>query len=221
MVIKPLKSALKRRLPGTWLARYGETRELLSWYLQGRPLPPPHVYKRKTVLRYARRFRLRTLVETGTGDGTMVLGTLTSFEKIHTIELDDRLHEHAVKLFADSPHVELHRGDSSVRLAEVLAGHGGDCLFWLDGHWSGGVTARGPKDTPIAEELEAIFAHPQRGHVLLIDDARFFTGEDDYPALEVLKNRVLTARPGWSFQVARDIIRITPPRRWTCGRSSG
>jgi hypothetical protein len=86
-------------------------------------------------------------------------------------------------------------------------------LFWLDGHYSGGITAKGRTDTPVAEELEHILTHPVMGHVVLIDDARCFVGQDHYPTLDELKEMILNKRPDWVFDVENDIIRVHHRRR--------
>jgi hypothetical protein len=84
-------------------------------------------------------------------------------------------------------------------------------LFWLDGHYSGGATARGHKDCPVLEELDAIFNSPFE-HVIYIDDARLFTGKDDYPTLEALKAYVHDRKPGYTMDVVNDCIRLTPAK---------
>jgi hypothetical protein len=59
-------------------------------------------------------------------------------------------------------------------------------------------------------ELDAILAHPVRGHVLLIDDARCFTGEEGWPSLAQLRAHIESAGPGLTFEVAADIVRVHP-----------
>jgi hypothetical protein len=81
----------------------------------------------------------------------------------------------------------------------------------LDGHYSAGITARGDLDTPIMAELSAICDHPIDGHVILIDDARCFTGEDDYPTVDEVRDFVASRKPDHGFELALDIMRITPP----------
>lgn len=82
-------------------------------------------------------------------------------------------------------------------------------LFWLDGHYSEGFTAKGDKETPIYDELNWIFSVPERRHVIIIDDARCFGVYADYPTLAELKRFVEEKRPGASFVVEDDSIRIT------------
>src|ERR1700680_76381 len=65
------------------------------WIAQGRPVPPPHVIKRRTVLSYGRRHNLRVLVETGTYRGDMVYAMQHFFKRIVSIELAPVLHERA------------------------------------------------------------------------------------------------------------------------------
>lgn len=84
------------------------------------------------------------------------------------------------------------------------------CLFWLDAHYSRGDTARGEEETPILKELELIGAHPVRGHLLLIDDARCFGVDEGYPSIERMRETAARLFPSSAFSVDRDIIRIIP-----------
>ena len=58
------------------------------------------------------------------------------------------------------------------------------------------------------EELGAIYRHNPTAHVILIDDARHFTGAGDYPSLDELRRLVDEWSPGASIEVADDIIRL-------------
>lgn len=183
------------------------SRELAAWYRDGRPAPPPPAAKQRIVADHAKRFRCQCLVETGTYRGDMVEAQKRRFRQIFTIELDARLYERAVARFRADRHVVVLQGDSGRLLPAVISRLEGPTLFWLDGHYSGGLTARGESDTPVVQELAAILADPSSTHVVLIDDARCF-GSGDYPSVDEIRRRVQLARPGWSVQVEDDIIRI-------------
>jgi hypothetical protein len=114
----------------------------------------------------------------------------------------------ATKKFEKEKHISLYLGDSGEQIGNVLALLRSPCLFWLDGHYSEGFTAKGKLNTPIIEELTQIFAHPIKTHVILVDDARCFTGKDDYPTLEYLREFVKRHNPNLQFTVEHDIIRI-------------
>jgi hypothetical protein len=83
----------------------------------------------------------------------------------------------------------------------------------LDAHYSGGITAGSERSQPVLDELAAILAHPVSGHVILIDDARGFTGEEASPKMEELQRLVALHKPRWTFKVRDDIIRVHEPRR--------
>jgi len=53
------------------------------------------------------------------------------------------------------------------------------CLFWLDGHYSGAIMAKGPIETPVVQELLGFLRYCVDGCVMLVDDARDFNGERD------------------------------------------
>lgn len=192
-------SALKGRL------------EVLAWRRRGSPLPPPDVFKRATVRAYRKAYGPRVLVETGTFRGDMMFVQQFRFDRLYSIELDPILFQKAAGRFRESPHIRILQGDSGRVLPGLIREIGAPCLFWLDGHYSGGETARGVSDTPVVKELEAILSDP-RDHVILIDDARLFTGKDGYPTLEEIRNLVLNRRKDYSVTMEDDIIRIVKQR---------
>ena len=153
---------------------------------------------------FAQNFNTPILIETGTYLGDMVHAMRKSFTRIISFELDPTLAAQAQQRFANDNHIEIMQGDSGKLLGDYLKKINDPCLFWLDGHYSGGITAKGSLETPIKNELTAILSHPVDAHVILIDDARCFTGENDYPTLEELKTFVAGRR----FSVEHDVIRI-------------
>lgn len=202
--------------PKRWMkesALYQVAKPLVRWWwrARGRPIPPPHAVKEAVLREYARRFGTRVLVETGTFLGDMPAELRGAFEAIYTIELSEELHARAVKRFRPWSHIHPLQGDSADVLPSVLAQLSQPALFWLDGHHSGGITARGLLSTPIVREVELIFAHPVRNHVLVIDDARCFNGTDDYPKLDDFLEWVASQRPEYTTEVRGDSIRLTPP----------
>jgi hypothetical protein len=184
-------------------------RDLAAWRHAGSPVPPPPAFKQRVVRAYGRRYHLKTLIETGTYYGDMVEAQRRRFGRIISIELSRDLHRSAVKRFSNARNVTILEGDSGLLLPRVLSERQEACLFWLDGHYSAGVTARGDLETPILKELDAILSHPWP-HVVLVDDARCF-GQGDYPSIDGIRASVVDRRPGWTVSVADDIIRIHGP----------
>lgn len=190
-----------------WVRPLTAWRIQLQWQLSGRPVPPPPLVKQEIVKQYLRRFGLRVFVETGTFAAEMTAAVRGCVARVVSIELDPGWHARAVERFRGEPHVELLQGDSGTRLPEVLATLTEPALFWLDAHYSGSITARGVLDSPIAAELEAIRAHPVRGHVVLIDDLRDFNGTGGYPPAATLVAWLKAADPAAHVEIRDDILR--------------
>jgi hypothetical protein len=165
------------------------------------------VVKQLAILRYQRSRRFITFVETGTFTGEMVEAMRPHFRQIISIEMSPEIHQHAVGRFAGDPHVELLVGDSAVVLPRVLRQIQHPALFWLDGHFMGGSTARAEEDSPVRHELSALLSHPVRAHLVLIDDARLFDGSAGYPTISELRSWIERERPGSDVQVQDDMIR--------------
>lgn len=195
-----------------FLKQLRERGKYRKWIRDGRPDPPPPLAKREMHLHYARRFGLKVFVETGTFKGDTVEAMRPHFEKLVSIELAEAFHQEAVRRFAGEPKVEILRGDSGELMPQVVAGIDRPALFWLDGHYSGGDTAKGELHAPVWKELKAIFAGMNDPFVVLIDDARCFRnkGGEDYPDVSDIEAWVRETRPGLGVEVAMDCIRIAP-----------
>jgi hypothetical protein len=183
-----------------------------EWLKSGKTIPPPHAYKQLIVINYGKENRIKILIETGTYLGDMVYACRRHFKQIYSIELDKKLAIRASERFKLYKQIEILQGDSTDELPLVLSAIKKPTLFWLDGHYSEGITAKGKLNTPILQELTHILNHPLKNHTILIDDARCFNGTDDYPTLEELKSLVNNQIPKMDFEVIDDIIRITPIR---------
>jgi hypothetical protein len=209
VIWQTIKETLKRSIIFDMMVYVQQRKELCEWYKSNKTTAVPHLIKQRTVLEYAQRFSLSTLIETGTYFGFMVNATKRRFRRIHSIELDDRLYQRAYKKFSRFKHVSIHQGDSSRVLPMILTRIQEPCLFWLDAHYSSGITARGERETPIMEEGRCILSHPLAiEHVILIDDARNFVGANDYPTLEELNKLVSAQCLSLRVYVENDIIRI-------------
>jgi len=170
----------------------------------------PHIRKRLTIKYYSNKYKTRTFVETGTYLGDMISAMSRHFTEIHSIELFRPLYEKARVRFAGKDNIHLYFGDSSTGLAYILTKIKSPAVFWLDAHYSGGNTAQGTKKTPILKELDQIFKHSVKEHIILIDDASDFTGLDDYPRIEQIENYVKQSMPGYTVLVKDNMIHIIP-----------
>jgi hypothetical protein len=214
---EPLKYFIERTTPIGRLARLHRHRQLRKklrkWEQSGRLGPMPNLGKQQVVIEYIKKFSPEVFIETGTYKGKMVYAVMPHIRRIYSIELDPTHARNAQLRFSGHPNIRIIQGESGAALAELMPNINQSCLFWLDAHYSGGSTARGERNTPIKSELQTILKHQRADeHVILIDDAACFVGENDYPTLEELKNIILIARPDWVFHVQNHIIRAHRPQ---------
>lgn len=161
--------------------------------------------------------RVSILVESGTFLGDTVEHFKDKFEQVYSIELQPDLHSAAQQRFSADKNITLICGDSGQMMKDVLGELSVPAVFWLDGHYSSEFwldgkfikTARGTKDTPIEEELKKVLA-AQIPHLILIDDARLFGIDKDYPSLGRIRKMVRRFKPASEVRLMGDIIAILP-----------
>ena len=191
-----------------WAHRIVERITSKEYKEQGKPAPA--VLKRKTVAAYAKKYGCNVLIETGTYLGEMVEYQARNFKDIFSIEIADLFYDFSSKRLRKYENISIIKGDSSTTLGKVSKDISQDdrVLFWLDGHYSGGYTGKGEKECPIYEELVNIFKTRADKDVILIDDARCFNGEGDYPTVSELSIFIRQERQNASIEIKDDIIRV-------------
>jgi hypothetical protein len=177
-------------------------------YVFGRLGGTPHILKRRLIGSRAKEYKTTVFVETGTLFGDMTHAQRKRFHRLYSIELDEYLHRRALKRFRNSGHIKLIQGDSGEAIKDVLEEITKPSLFWLDAHYSEGITAQGDENTPIFKEIKCILNHDVKNHIILIDDARDFNGVNGYPTLEQLNRFVKQTDSACEMSVEMDIINI-------------
>jgi hypothetical protein len=177
-------------------------RIVAEWESSGRSVPAPPEVKRSLLLEYAKQYNLSLLVETGTFWGGTVAAMRRHFRRVISIELEPRMARHSQRRFARFSNVSIIHGDSARELARVVSELPAPTLFWLDGHDSGGDTAA---TEPLGDELVAVMQAPA-GSVVLIDDARVFTGTPRLTLDEIAK----ATQKRFAMAIRDDVIRLTP-----------
>jgi hypothetical protein len=164
----------------------------------------------------AEQFSIRTFVETGTYQGETALFASRVFPEVVTIEGSDELYAAARKRLQDCPNVACLCGDSRQHLASITGDLLGRVLFWLDAHWSGGITFGRNAECPLLDELQAIYSSPCEPFVV-IDDARFFVSLPpephdirDWPSYFDVAAAVQDRAPGTFTTLYADAIVLAP-----------
>jgi len=207
-----LRTFVKRILPRfviNKLRAFSDREQYQVWKNSGQTGPPPHLVKQMIIREFQKKYGCHVLVETGTYKGDMVQAQKKRFDKIYSVELSSELFEKAKERFRKDRNITILQGDSGKVLPFVLTQINEPAIFWLDGHYSSGITASGEKDCPIIEELEAIFQSKSFDHILLIDDARLFTGKGDYPTISKLTEFIKSRNPNYRVAIKDDVIRYS------------
>lgn len=212
--MNPTRIRIRNRLISLfpWITRVSEARRLFAaasrWRREGWSAPPPFFVRRAMLLAEARAMAAEVFVETGTFLGDTTWAFRREFQQLHTIEVEATLAQLARERFSGDPRIEVIEGDSSQVLADLCERISGPCLFYLDGHYSGGITGMGDEECPILRELDEIFTRTRVKFRIVIDDARLFGTDPAYPTIEALKAHLLERDRSLVIRVENDAILI-------------
>lgn len=114
-------------------------------------------------------------VETGTYLCETILEMNKYFKKLNTIEIKKEIYDNAIKKYSNSnKNINFILGDSKEVFKKLLPSLNEDTIFFLDGHWSAGITGKSDKDCPLIEEIALINSLFKYNAIIIIDDYRLF-----------------------------------------------
>ncbi len=161
----------------------------------------PHSYtKFKIINSMRKRTNAKILIESGTFLGRTASRCSSVFDHVYTIELDTQLAARAINVLAPKRNVTVIRGDATEVLPQLLqAADVDNVLVFLDGHFSGGITACGTNPEPAVDEMEQLSLHKEKIRAIIIDDFRCFGTEKDFPSKSDLLKSVERYFPADEF----------------------
>ena len=128
--------------------------------------------------------QFKIFIETGTAYGQTLQQIQPYFEKIFTVEISTKLYEWLSPQVGNWTNVERVLGDSLIEIPKFLEtlSKKDKVFFWLDAHWSQGLSDKNHLDVPLIEEC-VIIDEQYKADVglVVIDDVRMFetnTNED-------------------------------------------
>jgi hypothetical protein len=171
---------------------------------------------RDLVLWVRNELGIRVFVETGTNRAETTVWASEHFTKVVTIEGQADLVANARAAHGRRKNITFVHGDSRTALAPILDELKEPAALWLDAHWCGQGTFGPTSECPVMEELAAVNRSDPR-HVVLIDDARFFTGppppphkQSDWPDLLQIAG-VLSGGPAPRYAVLHEDVIVAVP----------
>lgn len=179
------------RIPRFILQKWKSDSEFDAWRRREFASPAPHQIKMRVLKTYGSN---QFWIETGTFFGRTSLELSVFSKEVHTIEPSEELFLESKRIFGNRKNIYAHHGLSEELLGPII-----DRIidkedmphidFWLDGHFSQGVTFRGEIDTPVIQELRQILKRTTKlsGFTIFVDDVRLFSHlipcDENYPKL--------------------------------------
>ena len=184
--------------------------QFVTWAKRRWSEPYPHFVKTRFLAKYGLPEGI--WIETGT-----YLGTSTKFMRkrsrhVYTFEPSVRLFKYNTKKFAGK-NVSVINLQSEQGLRSLLAELSGPINFWLDGHFSDGITFKGEIECPVIEELQAISRYMTQPVPLriFIDDVRCFLGDDPQYSSYLTLSSILewAANQGMDWRIEAGILLLS------------
>lgn len=168
------------------------------------------------VTRLAKEFGIENFVETGTAYGGTAIWASDHFKKVITTEYCQEIYQETIHKYSHLGNVKFMFGDSRTKLVEIVQKLECPSLFWLDAHWSGGVTYGESDECPLSEEIH-IINESKLDHFILIDDARLFTSPpmpphqiDQWPNITTVLNALNSGKINRYIVIIEDVIIAVP-----------
>ncbi|MBE9121947.1 FkbM family methyltransferase [Tychonema sp. LEGE 07199] len=170
------------------------------------------IYKLKEV------YGLDNFIETGTYQGHTAYWASQVFEQVFTIEYSQDIYQKVTEKYGHITNIDFLYGDTRNLLEKTVSRLKKPSLFWLDAHWSGGLTYGESDECPLIAEIE-IINRSHCEHFIFIDDARLFLSPpppphlpQQWPDINTVSNLLNAAKNRRHIVIVDDVIIAVPAR---------
>jgi|GEM_PF-511987 len=163
----------------------------------------PQYIKQKILVKYG--IPNSMWVESGTYFGKTTRFLSERYPRVITIEPCKKLYSISKNSITNRNIIYLN-GTSESIFPRLIPSLEGNCNFWLDGHYSEGITFKGEKNCPVEDELEEIAKNlfNFENVSIFIDDVRCFPslnlGNEGYPSIDFLVDWSRENKLYWSVE---------------------
>ena len=203
---------MKLRISGSVIFQFLlNVRSFFIWVRHKFESPSPQFVKQRVIVRNC--IPDSTWIETGTFLGATTRILAKHSPRVISIEPQKELYEYNSYKFRKDSNISVLNDTSEVALPHILPKLTGSINFWLDGHFSDGITFKGTNDTPIKFELGYIEEAQSNFNdiAIFVDDVRCFNPSNpvfaEYPPLDFLVE--WANRNGFRWTIEQDIFIAT------------
>ena len=142
---------------------------------------PRSLTKFRQIKSVARDSGAQCFIESGTYKGHTTKRCAPEFQRIVTIEIDEKLAQNAKQFLCNNLNIEVLQGDVIDCLPNILDRDDiQNVLVYLDGHFSGGITGKGEIDEPACDAINILTKYADKLSAFIVDDFREF-GKPGFP----------------------------------------
>ena len=176
---------------------------------------PPEWIKRSILLKTIKYKNIKNFIETGTFLGETSILVAENVEEVYTCELSKPIYEKFLMKLNQVKKESLekinHYNNDSLEFLKIINEKSilskSNTLFWLDSHYSGGLT-EGKRKCPLLKEINYILKNISSDSIILVDDIHNMNGLLGYPTISQIKKLINSLDLGFNFQIYSNILFI-------------
>lgn len=150
---------------------------------------PKYINKSLLAAMIGIKSKKKIFIETGTYIGQSTYSIQNLFSRLYTCEASKDLYRAAKNLFllTKSNNIKIYLNDSRNFLKSLNKTIAKNSVFFLDAHYSTGITSKEYGKCPLIDELQIIIRKTSNA-VVVVDDIRTMNGKNGYPNLNEILN---------------------------------
>lgn len=169
---------------------------------------------------FKEKYAIKTFFETGTYMGSTSIRSASMFNKVITVELNNELFKKALEKFENLQlkNIIIYNNNSENIIKDYCNNAKESTVFWLDAHYSAGVTSGKDVPSPLLTELKSIM-NSELEHFIIVDDVRFICinmsdSIHRYPSIIEITDAVKECGSKYEISIFNDCLFLIPKSKY-------